>query len=169
LQQFVEASNLQEKEFVKELADKSENNFIYLRHALPDIVKYKTVDLKELPQGLQGYYNYHWIRMRMHEEENVKKVIVFFILVEIGEPISIEKIAKISKQDRYKVSKTLKQWYEYFREQVVEELYGFYHKTFVEFLKSMDKLGQNRPEFNLVNEKIADYNQGPRNYYLEGW
>ncbi|MGD1809444.1 hypothetical protein ACP6PL_28980 [Dapis sp. BLCC M126] len=43
------------------MADKSENNLMYLRYVLPDIAKgyYPDLSLRELSDGLQDYYQQH--------------------------------------------------------------------------------------------------------------
>jgi NACHT domain len=52
---------LSDTTFVERVADKSENNFMYLRYVLPAIAKgdYNDLDLKQLPDGLQEYYQNH--------------------------------------------------------------------------------------------------------------
>ncbi|WP_353930643.1 transcriptional regulator [Okeanomitos corallinicola TIOX110] len=78
LQTWIKNKNITPDAFVNELATKSENNFMYLRYVLPAIAegKYNDLNLTQLPQGLQNYYQTHWERMKMDDEAQKMKVIV---------------------------------------------------------------------------------------------
>lgn len=71
------------EQFVEELAEKSENNFMYLRYVLPAIAQgdYRDFSIKELPDGLVQYYEQHWQRMEM-EGKNRPNAVLLSILVE---------------------------------------------------------------------------------------
>ncbi|WP_242045238.1 hypothetical protein [Anabaena catenula] len=117
--------------------------------------------LMGLPQGLQDYYTTHWTRMSMDKEANEKKVKILYILVERGEPISINLIADILDEDEYDVKDVLDDWVEYVtpKENVEEQktYYSIYHRSFLEFLKNQDKLVKGRKLFREVNKSMADY------------
>ena len=53
--------------FIAVLAEKSEGNFMYLRHILPELTggRYQDLDLRRLPRGLEQYYEAHWRVMEM--------------------------------------------------------------------------------------------------------
>jgi hypothetical protein len=161
LRQWVQERNVSDDEFVKQVADKSENNFMYLRYVLPEIAKgfYQNLDLKELPNGLQGYYQVHWVRMGMDKALQEAKVIVLFILVEIGTAVPSEMIAEIAQADGYEVQKVLDEWVEYLRMQEVEgdTCYTFYHASFLDFLKKKKELKSTRKLFTEVNQRIVDF------------
>ncbi|MDB9458989.1 NACHT domain protein, partial [Dolichospermum circinale CS-545/17] len=97
LKTWIENKNISPEPFVQQLAAKSENNFMYLRYVLPAIAegKYNDLNLNQLPQGLQDYYQTHWERMNMNNSSKEMRVMILFILVEIGTPISGEMISEI--------------------------------------------------------------------------
>ena len=163
LRSWINERNISEDNFTQEIAVKSENNFIYLRYLLPGISegKYNNLTLKGLPQGLQDYYTTHWNRMGMDNESNEKKVKILYILVERGEPISINMIAEIIDEDEYEVKSVLNDWVEYVTPKVNEDeqktYYSIYHQSFLEFLKGQDKLAKGRKMFREVNQSMANY------------
>ncbi|MBD2681051.1 MULTISPECIES: NACHT domain protein [Nostoc] len=163
LRTWIQERNISEDNFTQEIALKSENNFIYLRYLLPGISegKYNDLTLKGLPQGLQDYYTTHWHRMGMDKESNEKKVKTLYILVERGEPISLNMIAEILDEDEYEVKSVLNDWIEYVTPKVNPDeekiYYSIYHRSFLEFLKGQDKLGKGRKLFREVNQSMANY------------
>ncbi|MEH2177806.1 NACHT domain protein [Nostoc sp.] len=161
LRQWIQDRNISDNDFVEQVATKSENNFMYLRYILPGIAKgdYKDLNLKQLPDGLQDYYQVHWQRMGMEEKSQELKVFILFILVEIGTPIPCEMIADIAEQDELDVQSVLKEWVEYLKPQDIkgELCYSIYHASFLDFLKVKRVLDSKRKLFQEVNQRIADY------------
>ena len=143
---------------------KSENNFMYLRYILPGIAKgkYRDLQLEGLPEGLQGYYQLHWLNMGMEEEANQIKVKVLYVLVDIG-IVSPKLIAEILDQEEYEVRAVLKDWVEYLTEKESLEdgkkyyQYSIYHRSFLDFLKDKDELHPGREILKEVQKSIADY------------
>lgn len=164
LKRWIEERNVNEQVFVEQVADKSANNFMYLRYVLPEIAKgsYKDLTLKQLPDGLQDYYQSHWQQMGMNQDPQKDKVIILFILVESGTPITCEMIAAISEQDEFEVENILQEWVEYLTKKEIdgEICYSFYHASFLEFLKGKRELKGTRKLFEQVNQRIADYLYG---------
>ncbi|NJM69348.1 MAG: hypothetical protein HC862_03450 [Scytonema sp. RU_4_4] len=134
---------------------------MYLYYLLPGIAKgeYYDFSLDKFPQGLQEYYQTHWVRMGMDTEPKEKMVILLFILVEISTPIPCEMMAEIANQDEYEVQKVLDQWVEYLKDQKIdkETCYSIYHTSFLEFLKGKRELKKTRKLFDEVNQSIAEY------------
>lgn len=162
LKTWVQERNITDEAFVEQVADKSENNFMYLRYVLPSIARgeYKDLNLQELPQGLQDYYQTHWQLMGMDDRPQELMVIVLFILVAIGMPIPCEMIAEIAERDESEVQDVLDEWVEYLTDKEIdgETCYSFYHASFVDFLKKVKKeLKSNRKLFKEVNQRIVDY------------
>ncbi|RCJ38765.1 NACHT domain protein [Nostoc minutum NIES-26] len=161
IRQWIQDRNISDNDFVEQVATKSENNFMYLRYVLPGIAKgeYNDLSLKQLPDGLQEYYQVHWQRMGMEEKPQEVKVFILFILVEIGTPIPCEMIAAIAEQDEYEVQVVLDEWVEYFKLQNIkgENCYSIYHASFLDFLKVKRILDSKRKLFQEVNQRIADY------------
>jgi lambda repressor-like predicted transcriptional regulator len=147
--------------FVEQLANKSENNFMYLRYVLPAIAKgdYNDLSLKQLPEGLQGYYQNHWVRMEMEAKPGQLLERVLYILLEIATPIPCQMIAEIAGVDECNVGKVLDKWVEYLKKQNVDEeiCYTIYHASFLDFLKAKREMDSKRKMFQEVNQRIAEY------------
>ncbi|WP_375467038.1 NACHT domain-containing protein [uncultured Nostoc sp.] len=157
--------------FVNEIAERSENNFMYLYHLLPGIAKgeYNDVPLEKFPKGLQEYYQTHWRRMGMDTQNNDKEtkdkktrdrmVFILFIFVQISSPISCEMIAEIAGQDKYDVQKVLDEWIEYLKPQEKnrEIRYSIYHTSFLDFLKRKRDLDKNQTLLAEIKQRIVEY------------
>jgi hypothetical protein len=161
LQTWIENKNITPDAFVNQLATKSEKNFMYLRYVLPAIAegKYNDLDLTQLPQGLQNYYQTHWERMKMNDSSKKMKVMILFILVEIGTPISGEMIFDIVNEDECDLQDILNEWIEYLKTQTIDEdiCYSIYHASFLDFLEGKRELKRTRRLFEEVNQRIVDY------------
>ena len=161
LQTWIKTKNITDNAFVNELATKSENNFMYLRYVLPAIEegKYNDLNLTQLPQGLQNYYQTHWERMKMNDSSKKMKVMILFILVEIGTPISGEMLFEIVNEDECDVQNILNEWIEYLKPQTIDEdiCYSIYHASFLDFLKAKKEFNPTRRLFEDVNQRIVDY------------
>ncbi len=162
LRNWIHTRSIADTTFVEQLADKSENNFMYLRYVLPAIAKgdYNDLSLKQLPDGLQEYYQNHWVRMGMEAKPGQLMEIVLYILLEIGTPIPCEMIAGIAKVDECDVGKVLEdKWVEYLKKQNVdgEICYTIYHASFLDFLKGKREMDSKRKIFKEVNQRIAEY------------
>ena len=161
LQTWIKTKNITDNAFVNELATKSENNFMYLRYVLPAIAegKYDNLNLTQLPQGLQNYYQTHWERMKMNDSSKKMKVMILFILVEIGTPISGEMMFDIVNEDECDVDDILNEWIEYLKPQTIDEdiCYSIYHASFLDFLKAKKEFNPTRRLFEDVNQRIVDY------------
>jgi hypothetical protein len=161
LRKWIQKRNIHDGTFIEQVAQKSENNFMYLRYVLPGIARgfYNDLTLKQLPDGLEDYYQQHWVQMGMDTAPKELRVIILFILVEIGTPIPSEMIADIAEQDIYEVEEVLKEWVEFLKPQEIDEeiCYSIYHASFLDFLKKKRVLDSKRKLFKEVNQPIVDY------------
>jgi len=161
LRNWIQSRSIPDTIFVEQVANKSENNFMYLRYVLPAIAKgdYNDLSLKELPDGLRQYYQSHWVRMGMEAKPGQLIEIVLYILLEIGTPIPCKMIAGIAKVDECDVGKVLDKWVEYLKKQNVEGeiCYTIYHGSFLDFLKGKREMDSKRKIFKEVNLRIAEY------------
>ncbi|WP_445251142.1 AAA family ATPase [Microcoleus sp. D3_18a_C4] len=162
LKNWIQTRNIADSIFVEQVTNKSENNFMYLRYVLPAIAKgdYNDLDLKQLPDGLQEYYQNHWVRMGMDAKPGQLMEIVLYILLEIGTPIPCEMIAGIAEVDECDVKQVLEdEWVEYLKKQNVEGeiCYTIYHASFLDFLKAKREMDSKRKIFKEVNQRIAEY------------
>ena len=161
LRNWIQTRSIPDTTFVEQMADKSENNFMYLRYVLPAIAKgdYNDLSLKQLPDGLQEYYQNHWVRMGLEAKPGQLMEIVLYILLEIGTPINCEMIAGIAKEDECDVKAVLDEWVEYLKKQNVDReiCYGIYHASFLDFLKGKREMDSKRKLFREVNQRITEY------------
>lgn len=131
-------------EFTDKIASKSDNNFMYLRYVLIDIEigLYQDLTLEQFPQGLQGYYDFHWRRMGMTANPlPVEKIKIVYILGEVREPVSRRKICDFSGENEYAVQQVLNEWKQFLHELMKEEKrYSVYHSSFRDFLHRKDIL-----------------------------
>ncbi|MBD2518452.1 NACHT domain-containing protein [Nostoc sp. FACHB-973] len=161
LLKWIQDRHINREAFVDQVAAKSESNFMYLRYVLPGIARgdYNDFNLKQLPNGLQKYYQTHWVRMKMDSAPNKMMVIILYILVEIGTAIPCEMIADIAQEDEYEVQQVLDNWVEYLKQQTIDgdNCYSIYHASFLDFLKSKPILDTKRQLIKEVNQRIVDY------------
>lgn len=146
-------------EFTEKIASKSENNFMYLRYVLIDIEsgEYQDLTLEQFPQGLQGYYDFHWRRMGMTAKPlPVEKIKVVYILGEVREPVSRRKICDFSGEDKYAVQQVLNEWKQFLHELIKEEKrYSVYHSSFRDFLHRKDILETHPVTLPGIHQLIA--------------
>ncbi|MEH2184336.1 transcriptional regulator [Nostoc sp.] len=144
-------------DFIDKLAEKSQNNFMYLRYVLPAIAtgKYNNLSLKGLSQGLEEYYITHWQRMGMENDDNDINVKILFILVARGGKVSSNMIADILDKDILPMENILAQWLEYVTPEKVKEerkektYYSIYHRSFLEFLQNNQRYIEAKIKGNL--------------------
>ena len=146
--------------FTNKIADKSENNFMYLRYVLLDIEKglYKDLSLESFPQGLQGYYDFHWRRMGMTANPlPIEKIKIVYILGEVREPVSRRKICDFSGEDEYSVQQVLNEWKQFLHELMKQEKrYSIYHASFRDFLHQKDILETHPVTIPGIHQLIAE-------------
>lgn len=143
-------------DFILEMKEKSEGNFMYLFHVLPAFRDgaFKNDSVENLPQGLVGFYKRHWLEMKEGNDAELKPLIkpIICMLGVVGEPIDVDQIKKFMKiDDRDDVSKYIGLWREFLTEVPVKK-YRIYHTSFQDFLKE-----QVDP---------APFNEMISNYYL---
>ncbi|OYD95791.1 hypothetical protein CDG76_12775 [Nostoc sp. 'Peltigera membranacea cyanobiont' 210A] len=166
LKAWIQKHNIQPPYFIEQVAQKSENNFMYLYYVLPSISRgdYQDLSLEELPEKLQGYYEQHWKQMQMHTPDKWTNAIILCVLVEVGKPISCESIARITGRDEYDVLELLNKWLEFLRKQKQnqEDYYSIYHQSFADFLRNQPSLKREKKNNNIdwqeVQRLISDSN-----------
>ncbi|NEO66057.1 MAG: ATP-binding protein [Moorea sp. SIO4G2] len=142
---WITSKKLTVEEFIEQLSFKSESNFMYLVYVFKDIEQRDRQDfsLKNLPQGLKGYYEKHWNLMGMNAQpEPLDKITIVSILVSIDQPISCHSIAQESAVEELTVNKVLKDWKQFLHKQHLEKkvCYSIYHNSFRDFLNSKDEV-----------------------------
>jgi hypothetical protein len=144
---------------VTELADRSENNFMYLHYVLAELTTGALGDdAHPLPTGLQGYYRDHWRRMGMSVRPARTKLQVLYILSILNGPISVPVLADIIQTDPFEVRATIHEWREFLHAvpRDGETWYRLYHSSFQEFLHSREAL-RDAGDLNRYRTMVADY------------
>jgi hypothetical protein len=167
LQAWIHRQRLNDQEFVTTLADKSESNFEYLRHVLPAVEKgeYQDLNIENLPQGLENYYQEHWERMVTNADLLLEvKIKIVYLLGVAREPVSRGWIVKrLATQNPIPVVQVLKEWDQFLREQPVdgETRYSLYHSSFRDFLYRQDIVQAAGETIENVNARIVNsFTQG---------
>jgi hypothetical protein len=157
---------LNKDDFIKKMVERSESNFMYLRYVLPEIEKgrYSDLKLEKLPQGLEGYYDSHWIHMGMTAKPLPRaKIRVVYVLCEARRPVTRAFIAHIAKDqalqiDILTVQEVLDEWDQFLHEQETAEgtVYSLYHASFRDFLHRKDIVQATGETIQSINAVIAD-------------
>ncbi|MFC1762829.1 ATP-binding protein [Planctomycetota bacterium] len=148
-------------DFVVMMKDKSDGNFMYLIYVLPEIEAgaYKGLDCKEIPKGLENYYEDHWRRMGMMDIlwPNIKFKVIY-ILCEVVEPVSRELIADFASDNEVAVQQVLDEWVPFMhKHQLEKELrFSMYHESFRDFLRRKDIVQAAGISIEGINCMIAD-------------
>ncbi|MCG7853376.1 MAG: hypothetical protein MIO92_12715 [Methanosarcinaceae archaeon] len=159
---YMHAQRLDDDAFVRLMSKKSEGNFMYLRHVLPEIEKgaYKDLNLEKLPAGLQNYYEDHWKRMKMMASFlPVLKLKIIYILCEVVEPVARELVANVSSESEIAVQAVLTEWGQFLHSFQVdgERRFSIYHESFRDFLHRKDIVKAAGIDLPDINRMIADY------------
>ncbi|WP_449420496.1 AAA family ATPase [Phormidium nigroviride] len=148
LRQWIQVNSLTVEDFITQLADKSENNFMYLRCVLVEIEDgiYQDASIESLPQGLEAYYENHWQLMGMTTEPPpLTKLRIVYILSETPSPIPYEDIVEIVKhtgeqEAEVTVQYVLNKWKQFLHklDQYEQIFYRLYHESYRRFLNRKD-------------------------------
>ncbi|MBX0331469.1 ATP-binding protein, partial [Oscillochloris sp. ZM17-4] len=168
LQAWIVTQGLSADDFVALLAERSENNFMYLRLVLPEIAQgaYTSLSATMLPRGLEQYYDDHWVRMGMMTAPLPRaKIFMIYIICEARQPVSSSLIAYVARHaklamDELDIQAMLLDWLQFLHEQKVAmgTRYSIYHTSFRDFLHRKDivqKAGVTIPGINaLIAESL---------------
>lgn len=150
LRQWIQANSLTVEDFITQLADKSENNFMYLRCVLVDMEEedgiYQDASIESLPQGLENYYKDHWQLMGMTSDPPpLTKFRIVYVLSENPEPIPYRDIVQIIKytgeqEAEFNVQYVLKKWKQFLHNPIMygQTFYRFYHDSYRRFLENRE-------------------------------
>jgi len=134
--------DITDEQFIETMLQKSEGNFMYLRHVLSAIIEGRFMErtIDQLPEGLLGYYRSHWRQMRSKDSALFDELYqpIVCILAAVREAISVDQAASFSGIPSNKVRDVIKEWREFLYEEMGaerEHLYRVYHKSFQDFLR----------------------------------
>ncbi|MEG4025105.1 ATP-binding protein [Microcoleus sp. S13C4] len=162
IQSWINRQSLQREQFVAAVAEKSQNNFMYLRYVLNDIDsgKYSDVSLKDLPRELEGYYEKHWARMEMavrDRELRRRKLKVIYLLTKVRKPVSCDILADFAEEDALDLQEVLDDWEQFLRRSSdTPPDYSIYHASFQRFLHRKDVVQKAGVSLRDIETAISD-------------
>ena len=162
IQDWINRQNLSREQFVTVVAEKSQNNFMYLRYVLNDINsgKYSDVSLQDLPRELEGYYEKHWARMEMavkDKELRRRKLKVIYLLTKTRKPVSCDILADFAEEDALDVQEVLDDWEQFLRRSGDRSPdYSIYHASFQRFLHRKDVVQKAGVSLRDIETAISD-------------
>ncbi|TAF47384.1 MAG: ATP-binding protein [Oscillatoriales cyanobacterium] len=162
IQNWINRQNLQREQFVVAVAEKSQNNFMYLRYVLNDIDsgKYSDVNLQDLPRELEGYYDKHWARMEMavkDKELRRRKLKVIYLLTKTRKPVCCDILADFAEEDALDVQEVLDDWEQFLRRSGDSPPdYSIYHASFQRFLHRIDVVQKAGVSLRDIETAISD-------------
>lgn len=162
IQSWINRQNLQRELFVAAVAEKSQNNFMYLRYVLNDIDsgKYSDVNLQDLPRELEGYYDKHWARMEMavkDKELRRRKLKVIYLLTKTRKPVCCDILADFAEEDALDVQEVLDDWEQFLRRSGDSPPdYSIYHASFQRFLHRIDVVQKAGVSLRDIETAISD-------------
>jgi hypothetical protein len=151
------------------LGEKSDGNFMYLRHVLDEICTgdYVACDLAALPRGLTGYYAHHWARMKARAGSRTSwddALRVLGALMVSPRPASAGLLTLYADiGQRGLVREVLRDWRQFLR--VTPALdddgrpsrrYSIYHATFHEYLTGRDDVADMVKEISRDDRDVLD-------------
>lgn len=159
----IRSLDVAEAEFVAVLLDKSEGNFMYLHYILPAIEEDPTQydGLAKLPQGLTHYYQKHWDRMRLSDEDVnwERRIKIVYVLSEVEDAISLDLITKYTDDEPHLVQRVLEEWSPFLDKERIggKRYYRIYHASFRDFLHRDEIVQAAGLTLEGVSEVIADH------------
>jgi hypothetical protein len=126
------------------LSERSEDNFMYLRHVLPYLENNPTeFEPEHLPRGLTEYYSRHWQQMMAAWRGKSEQEFVFltvYVLAKARKPMTRGQIQATLRDVPASLVRTfIAQWREFLEETGKDEpIYRIYHESFADFLAKQD-------------------------------
>jgi hypothetical protein len=153
-------------EIVEQLANLSENNFMYLYYVLPALEngRYQTLGIESLPLGLQGYYDDHWRHMGMTAKPLPRvKIRIIYIMCEVRQAVPRSLLAQFATDnslqvDELAVQEVLDEWKPFLHQHFSGDStrYSIYHGSFRDFLHRKDIVKAAGVAVKEINALIAD-------------
>lgn len=149
MQRRVAEWGLSTAEFVREITMRSEGNFMYLVHVLPEIARgalsHGTAPgVEELPRGLKGYYQRHWRDMKDLDPARfatIQRPVLCFLAISC-EPVSVTRLMQWTQLEPGDVMSVIDEWREFLNADPDADppRYRVYHRSFAEFLDKQENL-----------------------------
>ncbi|WP_168643614.1 ATP-binding protein [Dolichospermum sp. UHCC 0259] len=130
---------INEAEFITNLTNRSENNFMYVSQILAAITNNFYPQPSQIgtsfPPPLETYYQQHLEKMVGSQYEDFP-LAVLQVLAQTTQPISVTDIANLLNTDEYDVEEVLEDWLEFLQVETISDstTYKFYHDNFRQWL-----------------------------------
>ncbi len=168
IRDYVRRQGIDGRHFVDEMVRRSDGNFMYLRHVLPEIEEgaYTERRLEEIPIGLENYYQDHWVRMRelCGQDWFDYQLPVLAALTVAKKPISLELVRDFTGIGSLaQVLAVLLAWVGFLhtipdpRKRVRRNRYRLYHETFHRFIREKDAVAAERVDLEGANRRIGEF------------
>jgi hypothetical protein len=141
IQSWLNTHQINEAEFVTNLTNRSENNFMYISQILTAITNNFYPQPSQLatsfPPQLETYYQQHLEKMLGSQHQDFP-LAVLKVLAQTRQPISVTDIANLLNTDEYDVEELLENWIEFLQVEIIsnETVYRIYHDNFRQWLIS---------------------------------
>ncbi|MTJ10589.1 ATP-binding protein [Anabaena sp. UHCC 0204] len=142
LKSWLNTHQINEAEFITNLTNCSENNFMYVSQILTAITNNFYPQPSQLetsfPPQLETYYQQHLEKMLGSQHQDFP-LAVLKVLAQTTQPISATDIANLLNTDEYDVEELLENWIEFLTQENRSDniYYSFYHFSFRDFLNKI--------------------------------
>ena len=139
LKSWLNTHQINEAEFITNLTNRSENNFMYISQILAAITNNFYPQPSQIgtsfPPPLETYYQQHLEKMLGSQYEDFP-LAVLKVLSQTTQPISVTDIANLLNTDEYDVEEVLEDWLEFLQVETISDstTYKFYHDNFRQWL-----------------------------------
>jgi len=164
IKKYLTSNSLSHRSFIEIMLEKSQSNFMYLKHVLPKIEQgfYESLDVNELPIGLKNYYEDHWKKMIQIKSDTwyTDELLIITLLSLTDSPLSTRTISEILRIGISKVTGSINFWREFlFIESLGFDIpaYRIYHSAYKEYLNEKSDI---REERGLVQDCYVNYFMG---------
>jgi AAA ATPase domain len=135
--------------FTQAIAGRSEGNFMYLVHVLPEIARGQLSPdggegIGALPRGLKGYYQRHWRDMKDADSQRFaafQRPVLCFLAIS-REPVTVPHLMEWTRLEPGDLKNVIREWREFLDEDPDAQpvTYRIYHRSFAEFLDEEENL-----------------------------
>jgi hypothetical protein len=142
IKSWLNTHQINEAEFITNLTNRSENNFMYISQILAAITNNFYPQPSQIatsfPPPLETYYQQHLEKMLGSQHQDFP-LAVLKVLSQTTQPISVTDIANFLNTDEYDVEELLENWIEFLTQENRSEniYYSFYHFGFRDFINKI--------------------------------
>ncbi|MTJ16509.1 ATP-binding protein [Dolichospermum sp. UHCC 0406] len=139
IKSWLNSHQINEAEFITNLTNRSENNFMYVSQILAAITNNFYPQPSQIgtsfPPPLETYYQQHLEKMLGSQHQDFP-LAVLQVLSQTTQPISVTDIANFLNTDEYDIEELLENWLEFLQIETIFDstTYKFYHDNFRQWL-----------------------------------